>query len=64
MQLGFMPEFGTTNTIFILRQLQEKCLAKKKDLFFAFIDLEKAFDSVPRDVMVGFEEARCRRVVG
>ena len=29
MQLGFMPRSGTTNAIFILRQLQEKYLAKK-----------------------------------
>ena len=39
---------------------------KKERFCFAFLDLEKAFDQVPRDViyMVGFEETWCRRVVG
>ena len=47
MQFGFVPGRGT----FILRQLQEKHLAKNKTLYFAFIDLEKAFDRVPRRVI-------------
>ena len=51
MQFGFMPGRGTTDAIFIVRQLQEKYLAKKKDLWMAFIDLEKAFDRVPREVI-------------
>ena len=51
MQFGFMPGRGTTDAIFILRQLQEKHLAKRKDLYFLFIDLEKAFDRVPRKVL-------------
>ena len=44
IKFGFMPVCGTTNAIFILRKLQEKYLAKKKSLHFAFVDLEKAFD--------------------
>ena len=51
MQFGFMPGRGTTDAIFVLRQLQEKYLAKRKNLYFAFVDLEKAFDRVPRDVV-------------
>ena len=35
----------------ILMHLQQKYLAKKKKLFFAFIDFEKAFDRVPSDVV-------------
>ena len=35
----------------MVRQLQEKFLEKKKDLFFAFVDLEKAFGRVPREVV-------------
>ena len=50
MQFGFRPGRGTTDAIFILRQVQEKFLAKKKDLWLAFVDLEKAFDRVPREV--------------
>ena len=51
MQFGFMPGRSTTDAIFILRQLQEKYLGKKKNLYFAFVDLEKAFDRVPRSVL-------------
>ena len=51
MQFGFMSEKGTVDTIFIVRQLQEKFMEKRKDLFYAFVDLEKAFDRVPRDVV-------------
>ena len=51
MQFGFMPGRGTTDAIFILRQIHEKYLVKQKDLFFAFVDLEKAFDRVPRKVL-------------
>ena len=41
MQFGFMKGCGTTDAIFILRQLQEKYMAKNKKLYFAFVDLEK-----------------------
>ena len=51
MQFGFMPGRSTIDAIFILRQLQEKFLGKKKNLYFAFVDLEKAFDRVPRKVL-------------
>ena len=50
MQFGFMPCQGTTDAIFILRQLQKKHLGKHKP-YFAFFDLEKAFDRVPRKVL-------------
>ena len=44
-------EASTTDAIFIVRQMQEKFLEKKKELWMAFIDLEKAFDRVPREVV-------------
>ena len=62
MQFGFMPGRSTTDAIFILRHMQEKHLSKKKNLYMGFIDLEKAFDRVPRQVLwwamrkVGVEE--------
>ena len=46
-----MSSRGTTDAIFIVRQLQEKHLAAIKPLYMAFIDLEKASDRVPRDVI-------------
>ena len=51
MQFGFMPGKGTTDGIFLLRQLQEKVLSKNSKLFLGFVDLEKAFDRVPRKVV-------------
>ena len=51
MQCGFMSGRGTTDAIFIVRQLQEKHLAANKLLYMAFVDLEKAFDQVPWDII-------------
>ena len=63
MQFGFIPGRGTTGAIFILRQIQEKYIGKNRNLYFAFVDLEKAFDRVPKEVpMVGFKKSRDTRV--
>ena len=51
MQFGFTPGHGTTDAIFIVRQIQEAYIRKNRNLFFAFGDLEKAFDRVPRKVL-------------
>jgi len=42
---------GTTDTIFIVRQMQEKFGTEGKKLCFGFLDLENAFDRVPREVI-------------
>jgi len=51
MQFGFMKAKGTTDAIFIVRQMQEKFRTKSKKLYFGFVDLEKAFDGVPKEVI-------------
>ena len=50
-QCGFRKDRGTVDMIFVTRQLQEKCREQHKDLFIAFVDLSKAFDTVNRDVL-------------
>jgi len=49
MQFGVMKGKGTTDAIFTVRQMQERVKGKK--LYFGFVDLEKAFDRVPREVI-------------
>ena len=51
MQFGFMPAKGTTHALFILRRMQEEFRGREKKLYMCFVDLEKAFNRVPRKVM-------------
>ena len=51
MQFGFMNVRGTIDAVFILRRLQEEYHAKGKKLYMCLVDLEKAFDRVPRKVL-------------
>ena len=47
-QCGFRANRGTTDMVFVLRQLQEECREQNKGLYVAFVDLTKAFDTVSR----------------
>ena len=51
-QFGFAADKSTADAIFILRQIQQKYTEKKKRLYHIFVDLEKAFDRVPRSALV------------
>ena len=48
-QIGFVMGKSTTDAMFALRQLQEKYREGQQDLHCVFIDLEKAYDIVPRE---------------
>ena len=50
-QFGFMPGRSTMEAIFLIRQVMERYREKKKDLHMVFIDLEKVYDKIPRNVM-------------
>ena len=51
MQFGFMKGKGTTDAIFTVRQMQKNFRVEGKKLYFGFVDLEKAFDRVLREVI-------------
>jgi len=51
MQFGFMKGKGTTDAIITVRQMKENFRVKGKKLYIGFVDLQKAFDRVPREVI-------------
>ena len=48
-QYGFMPGKSTTDALFALRVLMEKYREGQKELHCVFVDLNKAYDKVPRE---------------
>ena len=51
MQFGFMPGRGTIEALFKIRRMLVECRDEKKKLHMCFVNIEKAFDIVPRKVM-------------
>jgi len=51
VQFGCMKGKGTIDAIFVVRQMQEKFRMKSKKLYFGFVNLEKAFYRVSREVI-------------
>ena len=47
--MGFRKGGGTDDGLFAIRQIIEKSREFRKDVAFGFVDLEKAFDTVPRE---------------
>ena len=50
-QCGFRRGCSTIDVIFVARQLQEKCRKQHQDLYMAFVDLIKAFDTLNQDLL-------------
>ena len=51
MLVDFMSENKTFVAVFILRRLQDEYHAKAEKLYMCFVFLEKAFATVPRNVL-------------
>ena len=48
-QQGFRKGRGTADGMYVLRQMVEKRLEVQGSMALGFVDLEKAFDTVPRE---------------
>lgn len=51
LQYGFQADWGTMNMIAFTRQLQGKGVEQRMDLYQAFVDLTKVFDTENRNLL-------------
>ena len=52
-QFGFRKGKGTRDAIGLIRTIRERYIEKDKDVYVAFVDLEKAFDRVDQKKLKG-----------
>ena len=50
-QCGFRPARSTVDMLFVVRRLQKHGRGRKIPLYMCFIDLQKAYDSVDRELL-------------
>ena len=50
-QCGFRPERFTVDMLFVVRRLQDLARRRRIPLYMYFVDLQKAYDSVDRELL-------------
>ena len=50
-QCGFRPERSTVDMLFVVRRLQKLARRRRISLYMRFVDLQKAYDSVDRELL-------------
>lgn len=52
IQFDFMPERSTAEVLHPLKKLVQQYKDKQRDLHIVFIDLEKAYEKVPKEILL------------
>ena len=52
VQQGFMKGRGTADGLHALRQMIDRIMYVQRSMALAFVDLEKAFDTVPKEMVM------------